>query len=144
MQIVQGNENNLDEVLVIFEQARGLMTYLPQLHTHEETKNFILELLKSGSTFIAQEEAIMGFVTIENGWVEHLYVSPQFQDHGVGKKLLDKAKELSPGGLKLWVFEENSGAIKFYEREGFRLIKKRNKEEQDNEEGQPDRLYQLG
>jgi ribosomal protein S18 acetylase RimI-like enzyme len=144
MQIIQGNENNLDVVLAIFEQARGQMTYLPQLHTHEETKNFILELLKSGSTFIAQEEAIMGFVTIENGWVEHLYVSPQYQDHGVGKKLLDKAKELSPGGLKLWVFEENSGAIRFYEREGFKLIKKRNKEEQDNEEGQPDRLYQLG
>jgi ribosomal protein S18 acetylase RimI-like enzyme len=48
---------------------------------------------------------------------------------------------LSPAGLSLWVFEDNIDAIRFYEREGFQLVKKRDIEEQDNEEGLPDRLY---
>ena len=141
MQITKGTIQYFDEVMGIFKSARGEMTYLPQLHTHEETKKFVLALLEKGITFIALETEVMGFVCVENGWVEHLYVAPHFQGIGVGKELLDKAKRLSPAGLSLWVFEDNIDAIRFYEREGFQLVKKRDIEEQDNEEGLPDRLY---
>lgn len=141
MQIVKGNTENLDEVLNVFLLARGEMEYLPTLHTPEETKEFIFSLLKKGNTYIAKDMFVVGFVTIEEGWIEHLYIHPKFQNKGIGKSLLDTAKKLPPGGLQLWVFEDNVRAIKFYEREGLKLIKKRDRKEQDNEEGLPDRLY---
>ncbi len=70
-----------------------------------------------------------------------LYIDPKFHNKGYGKLLLNHAKELSPNGLYLWVFEDNIGAIKFYEREGFKLIEKRDKDNADNEENLPDRKY---
>ena len=52
---------------------------------------------------------------------------------------LPKAKELRPGGLQLWVFQKNTGAIRFYERHGFRLVKLTDGAE--NMEREPDALY---
>jgi len=55
--------------------------------------------------------------------------------------LLDKIKSISFGQLYLWVFEDNTNAIRFYEREGFNLVEKRDKEKADNEEHLADRKY---
>lgn len=45
-------------------------------------------------------------------------------------------------GIQLMVFEDNKGAIKFYEREGFVLMEKRNQEQAKNEENLSDRRYE--
>jgi putative acetyltransferase len=79
---------------------------------------------------------------LEDGWIHHLYIAPEFQNKGFGTRMLDYAKKISPRGIKLWVFEDNKDAIRLYEREGFLLMKKRNKDETTNEENLPDRLYQ--
>jgi ribosomal protein S18 acetylase RimI-like enzyme len=90
---------------------------------------------------IKEGDEIAGFMEINDGWLHHLYIAPNFQDKGFGKLLLDEAKELSPTGIQLMVFEGNKGAIKFYEREGFILVEKRNQEQTKNEENLPDRKY---
>ena len=48
---------------------------------------------------------------------------------------------LRPAGLRLWTFESNLGAQRFYERHGFRPIERT---AGDNEEGAPDILYVWG
>ena len=57
----------------------------------------------------------------------------------MGSRLLDVAKQHRPTGLKLWTFQANAGARRFYERNGFVGIATT---EGDNEEGAPDVLYQ--
>jgi len=50
------------------------------------------------------------------------------------------AKRERPDGLRLWTFASNTGAQRFYERHGLRLV-----EETDgsrNEERTPDALYE--
>ena len=59
---------------------------------------------------------------------------------GVGSSLLGRAKELRPQGLYLWVFQKNTGAIRFYERHGFRLVKLTDGAE--NMEREPDARYE--
>jgi len=132
---------NAQDVFQIFQSARGQMTYLPHLHTEEDTRKFIYGLVDNGTVYVAKNEKdVLGFIEVSNNFINHLYISPNYQGHGVGKKLLDFAKGKNPDGLSLWVFEENDGAIKFYEREGFKLMEKR-EINPDNEEHLPDRKY---
>ncbi len=131
-----------DAIFDIFKNARSEMTYLPDIHPSAETREFINNLVKSGYVLVAKENGrVVGFVHAKDGWVNHLYVDPPFQNQGVGNALLEEVKKQNPNGLNLWVFEENVNAIKFYEREGFVLVDKREKEQADNEEGLSDRKY---
>ncbi len=122
-------------------RARRNMTYLPHLHSDEETEHYITNLVKNEKMFVAEVDNIpAGFIQFDDTWIHHLYIDPEFQNKGVGKQLLDAVKKDS-SELFLWVFEHNTGAIEFYEREGFTLLGKRDTHQSDNEEGLPDRKY---
>lgn len=140
--IVIASPFEADKVADVFLSSRQSMTYLPNVHTDDETRHYITSLVSSGKIHVLKEDnVIAGLMMVEDGYLHHLYVDPKFHNKGYGKMLLDKAKELSFDGLQLWVFEQNKGAIKFYEREGFVLVNKRDEKEQDNEEGLADRKY---
>lgn len=85
-------------------------------------------------------QVILGFMALEGDELDRLYVLPKTQGMGVGRALLDKAKELSPKGLSLWVFQQNEQARRFYERNGFKL--ERLTDGRGNMEKTPDARYQ--
>lgn len=126
----------------LFISARKGMVYLPEIHTNAETLDYISSLVNQGKIYVLKNnKTIVGLMMVGEGYLHHLYIDPAYHGKGYGKMLLDKAKELFPEGMYLWVFEQNLGAIKFYEREGFRLLEKRDREHADNEEGLADRKY---
>jgi ribosomal protein S18 acetylase RimI-like enzyme len=142
LEIKKADPNDTSFIVKIFNHARAGMKYLPIVHTQTEIKNFFSSLVKEGSVWIVtQDDKIVGFTEIKDGWLNHFYILPNFQNKGIGKLLLDKVKIINPKGLSLWVFEDNTEAIKFYEREGFILKEKRTKEQANNEEHLPDRRY---
>lgn len=47
-----------------------------------------------------------------------IFISSEMQSKGIGKQLLEKAKELY-SNLTLTVYQKNMKAIKFYQREHF-------------------------
>ena len=55
--------------------------------------------------------------------IERIYILPQCQGLGIGKLMINKAKEIAIEEqypiLWLGVWEENKAAIRFYKREGF-------------------------
>ena len=51
-----------------------------------------------------------------------------------------RARERRPAGFRLWVFQANTGARRFYERDGCTLVKLT--DGADNEEREPDALYE--
>ena len=59
----------------------------------------------------------------------HINILPEFQGLGLGSMLLDVLKkhliEIGCPGIYLGVGWENTGAIQFYEKTGFKLLKKR-------------------
>jgi ribosomal protein S18 acetylase RimI-like enzyme len=142
IEIVIAKTPDTPSIIDIFTKARSEMEYLPDIHTQDETKEYLASLVSDGSVLVAKSgNSILGFSQLKDGWVHHLYIDPQFQSKGVGKLLLDKMKQHAPFGLRLRVFEDNIDAIRFYEREGFKLEEKRNIEHTKNEENLPDRLY---
>jgi ribosomal protein S18 acetylase RimI-like enzyme len=135
--------DDVPDVVRVFRGARAEMTYLPHLHSSDDEVRFLSGLIESGHVRVVEDEGkVVGFMMVQGEWLEHLYVEPGHQGKGSGKQLLMEAKAMSPNGLKLWVFEANTRASAFYEREGFRLKEKRDASEADNEEGLPDRLYE--
>jgi ribosomal protein S18 acetylase RimI-like enzyme len=124
----------------VFIAARATMTYLPRLHTDEEIRVFIAGLVDDAETWVAERnDAIVGLAVIDGGWLDHLYVHPSRFDTHTGSKLFQHATERHPNGFQLWVFQQNTGARRFYERHGCALVRLTDGEH--NEEKLPDALY---
>ena len=80
-----------------------------------------------------------GYCAFRDGWVEHLYVDPAAQGRGLGSALLNQAM-VGQSHLKLWAFQKNTLAIRFYSRRGFRLVELT--DGSGNVEREPDALYE--
>ena len=87
-----------------------------------------------------QEGALAGILVLDGDFVDQLYVEPGLTGQGIGSALLAVAKRERPQGLRLWAFQSNAGARRFYERHGF--LEVRRTDGADNEERAPDVLYE--
>ena len=74
------------------------------------------------------------------GWIEQLYVHPLHVGHGIGTQLLERAKSELVPPIRLYTFQANTRASRFYERHGFQAIGY--SDGTRNEEQCPDILYE--
>jgi ribosomal protein S18 acetylase RimI-like enzyme len=65
---------------------------------------------------------------------------PNVVGRGIGSKLLEQAKAELGSPIRLYTFQANLDAIRFYERHGFKAIKYG--DGSGNEENCPDILYE--
>jgi GNAT superfamily N-acetyltransferase len=135
----------LDEAAVVGElywRAReaAVPDIPPSVHPHDDVlDHFATVVLPQRDTWLGVDgDDVVGFIALEPGWVDHLYVEPHRTGQGIGTALLDLAKREQPAGLDLWAFQSNSGARRFYERHGFVAVAFT---DGDNEEGAPDVRY---
>jgi len=75
------------------------------------------------------------------GWIDQLYILPDYVGQRIGTVLLNHAQEHRPRPVYLWTFQQNQRAIRFYKHHGFKAVKYENGE--NNEENCPDVLYEL-
>lgn len=68
--------------------------------------------------------AVVGFLAYTSETVSNLYVHIDYHNKGIGSMLLDIAKNNSSGVLRLFTFERNTRAQQFYERHGFKIIRR--------------------
>lgn len=76
-------------------------------------------------------EQIVGFVGLNNNYIEGIFVDINNQHNGIGTSLLDKIKE-DKENLTLNVYKKNANAIKFYEKNNF-IITSENIDKNTNE-----------
>lgn len=133
--------DDLADIAVLFRRVReATRPFRPDLHTPEEDRAFLGKVMRNDRLWVAEANgAIVGFIGYRAGFIDHLYVDLGRQGRGIGTALLDKAMDEEPM-LRLWVFQENGAARRFYERRGFRLV--RETDGRDNEEKQPDALLE--
>jgi GNAT superfamily N-acetyltransferase len=114
----------------------------PLAHTDDEVRGWIGgDVIGSGETWVALDPlgAIVGMMAVEPGVLDQLYVRPDRLGEGIGRRLLDVARDRSPDGLTLYTFQVNTPARRFYERNGF--VAEWFGDGSTNEEGQPDVRY---
>jgi GNAT superfamily N-acetyltransferase len=108
-------------------------------HTDDEVRAWIAEIvIPRTEVWVAESDELVGLLVLDDDWIDQLYVEPGLTGRGIGTQLVELAKRQRPGGLRLWTFESNVGAQRFYERHHFRAT---DRTEDDNEEGVPDILY---
>ncbi len=126
----------------LYLAAREGMTSLPRVHSDDQTRRWIAErVLVDDEVWVAEhgDARVLGFAALAGDMLDHLYVDPGAHGRGVGGVLLQKVKELRPCGFRLWVFQQNTGARRFYERHGLAAVELT--DGAGNEEGAPDALY---
>jgi GNAT superfamily N-acetyltransferase len=141
--IRRARPGDADETAATFTASfETLLTFLPNLHSREEHRHFITEIVPvDHEVWVAEEEGrIVGLAAIGERTLGHLYVHPDYHGRGIGSALLDKTKELRPQGFTLWTFPQNERACRFYERRGLHAI--RYGDGSGNEEGVPDVQYE--
>ena len=108
--------------------------------------DYYLELISNEKVglFVAEtEESIVGFVhaivkdtpdipifvSRRFAVVDNIFVKPGFQNHGIGRLLMDKMQEWSIAkgatSIELNVYEFNSSAISFYENCGYKTLSRK-------------------
>ena len=135
-------EHEVDTIADVFIPSFGGLTFLPRLHTDEETRNWIREVVLPGhELWVAEvDDRVVGFAALTEDLLGHMYVHPDQQGRGIGTALFEVVKRERPDGFRLWVFQRNNGARRFYERHGCRVVELT--DGSGNEEREPDALYE--
>lgn len=108
----------------------------PQQHTRESVLAFMTGVVADKEVWVAEADQAVGFATIDEAFLDALYVGPDHQGLGIGTALLDLVKARRPGGFGLWVFASNAPARGFYHRHG--LVELEHTDGSGNEERSPD------
>lgn len=79
----------------------------------------VKEMLPRAEVYVYEDAGgIQGFVGLSGEYIEGIFVSGEMQSQGIGKRLLDHIKA-GKDTLRLNVYQKNTRAIRFYQREGF-------------------------
>jgi GNAT superfamily N-acetyltransferase len=123
------------------------MPYAPSAHPEPELREWVASVLvPSGGVTVAEADGrVVGVMATANSeqmsWVNQMAVDPVLVNEGVGTLLLAHAMRTLPLPIRLYTFQANVGARRFYERHGFVPIEFT--DGQTNEERCPDVLYEL-
>ena len=92
----------------------------------------VKEMFSQAEIYVYEEEnRIDGFIGLENDYIAGIFVRDEAQSHGIGKQLLDFVKRIRKQ-LYLGVYQKNTRAVKFYQREAF-VMRQENIEENTGE-----------
>jgi ribosomal protein S18 acetylase RimI-like enzyme len=96
-----------------FQRAKGHFFY-------EDRDYFREHVLKEDHVFVVEiDEHPVAFMALRSDFIDHLYVHPNYQNRGIGKDLLEFARQRSPEHLWLYTLQINMNARAFYETNGF-------------------------
>ena len=81
----------------------------------------VKEMLSQAEVYVYEnDEKIQGFIGLDGEHIEGIFVSDEAQSQGIGKMLLNYVKGRKTE-LLLNVYQKNTRAICFYQREGFKI-----------------------
>lgn len=136
-------ETDLEPLLKVwFDASRGAHGFLGEekLNEHKHLVETVY-FPKASSLVACLDGQPVGFISLIGNFIGGLFVDPAHQSKGIGRKLVEAARETHPV-LELEVYTENQGAYRFYQGLGFAEVSRRPL----NDEGLPheNALMRLG
>ena len=134
-------------VEILVSTRKAFMAYAPLAHSCDAMLEWVsTHLISSGGVTVAEQAGeLVGVLATSStegvSWIDQLYVQPALVGQGVGTLLLNHAHRQLARPIKLYTFQANTGARRFYERYGYHVLAL--SDGQVNEEKCPDVLYEL-
>ena len=132
---------------VYLASRKAFLSFAPLKHSDQAVRRWVADrLIPLGGVIEAYDadEGVVGMMALScregAGWIDHLYLLPTAVRRGLGTRLLEHAKTTLGPPIRLYSFQANESARRFYERHGFRPIAF--SDGSGNEEGCPDVLYE--
>lgn len=126
-----------DRVIHIWLESSILAhRFIPAMYWIGKQEDMRNVYLPASHTYVFEDEntgLVQGFVSMTGSYLAALFVIPESQGTGIGKALLEHVKERHPE-ITLNVYAKNEPSVLFYEKQGFRLIKKQTEEGTGEEE----------
>jgi putative acetyltransferase len=117
-------DEDFDPVTRFWRRAREVAT--PELtarlgYSFESDCNFFRNhVIPECELWVADQRGVpVGFMGLQQDFIDHLYVDPDFHRRGIGRAFLLLARRLSPNHLWLYTHQANEMARGFYEKNGF-------------------------
>ena len=133
---------------VFLASRKQFLPFAPLAHPDDSVRRWIAEILiPTGHVTVAVDSAgtIIGMMALaqdgSSGWIEHLYLHPSAVNQGIGTRLLELAKSTLGSPIRLYAFQANTKARRFYERHGFTPLLF--SDGRTNQEKCPDVLYEF-
>lgn len=114
---------DLEDVLDVWYRASLIAhAFLDDAFFAGERREIAEQWLPMAETTVYETEGrVVGFVALIGTEVGAIFVDPDYQSRGIGRALMDQARESRPF-LELDVFEANSIGRRFYDAYGFELV----------------------
>ena len=139
VKFIKAIDEDAAEISQILEDWAASNYEIPLVHNVEERADYGRWLLEhTRVTMIHNSSGVVGFLALEKHIIQALYIKKDFQGFGFGQAAIKFAQKQFKE-LRLWVFQSNIGAQKFYQRLGFQIVEKSDGE--DNDYRLPDIFY---
>jgi len=118
---------------------------VPVVHEPSEVRRWMAdEVVGRTDMWVADlDGVVVGFLVLtherDGSWIDHLYLDPSWVGRGLGDRFIELVRRRCPQGARLYTFQANGGARRFYERHGF--VADEFGDGRGNEERAPDVRY---
>ncbi len=113
--------NDIDTTMSIWLETNiKTHSFIPQKYWLDNYA-MIKTIFPQAEIYVYEDAAtgqIYGFIGFTDNYIEGIFVREAFQSRGIGKRLLDYAKSIK-STMSLRVYQKNTRAISFYQREQF-------------------------
>ena len=127
---------DIDKIMNIWLRSTIKAHDFIQKEYWEKNYNIVKDIyIPMAETFVFEdEECIKGFISIiNNKFIGALFVDIDFQNSGIGKKLLNHVTDRYKN-LNLAVYKENKKSVDFYINRGFKITKEQINEDSGHNE----------
>ncbi len=114
-------KNDINDVMRIWEKENIKAHKFISKEYWENNYNYVKEILPNAEIYVyIFKENIVGFIGINENYIEGIFVDTNNQCNGIGTSLLNRVKE-NRNNLTLSVYKKNINAINFYKKNGFAI-----------------------
>ena len=137
VEMIRSIENkDIDKIMNIWLRSTIKAHDFIQKEYWEKNYNIVKDIyIPMAETFVLEdEECIKGFISIiNNKFIGALFVDIDFQNSGIGKKLINHVTDRYKN-LNLAVYKENKKSVDFYINRGFKITKEQINEDSGHNE----------
>lgn len=127
-------ENDITSIMQIWLDTNIKAHYFIPKEYWTDNYEMVRNVLPQAEVYVYEDDTtkqIDGFIGLSNDYIEGIFVREGVQSHGIGRQLLEYAKCLK-SNLGLCVYQKNTRAIQFYQREQF-VIQSENTDDNTNQ-----------